>query len=139
MGTKSPPPFVSSDEEDETNSIDSKRQQKSSGASKSKADVAGSYRDYYGEEAESIQQTIPCPKGKRRGPRGGVVVPFPVKLYNMLEGVEQEGLEHVVSWQVHGRCFIVHRSKEFVEDVMPRYVVSTVIGISRVHTKSLAS
>jgi len=118
-------PFVSSDEEDY---IENKPQPKSSGDSASNGFVESSYRDYYNEDAESIKQMIECPKGKRRGPRGGVVVPFPVKLYSMLEGVEQEGLDYIVSWQPHGRCFIVHRSKEFVEDVMPRYVVvSTVI------------
>jgi hypothetical protein len=47
-------------------------------------------------------------------------VPFPVKLYTMLKGVEQEGMEHVVSWLPHGRCFMVHKPKEFVEDIMPR-------------------
>lgn len=62
--------------------------------------------------------------GKRRGPRGGVLVPFPEKLYLMLAGVHAEGLEDVVSWQPHGRCFAVHQPQRFVEEVMPRYVYS---------------
>lgn len=78
------------------------------------------YRDYYHVAASDVKQEIHCPEGKRRGPRGGVVVPFPVKLYTMLKGVEQEGMEHVVSWLPHGRCFMVHKPKEFVEDIMPR-------------------
>ena len=35
---------------------------------------------------------------KRRGPRGGVTVPFPTKLHVMLSKVEEDGLEHIVSW-----------------------------------------
>lgn len=58
---------------------------------------------------------------KRRGPRGGVVVPFPERLYTMLSQVEKDGEEDVVSWQPHGRCFIVHQPKRFVEEVMPKY------------------
>lgn len=58
---------------------------------------------------------------KRRGPRGGVVVPFPERLYTMLNQVEKDGEEDVVSWQPHGRCFIVHQPKKFVEEVMPKY------------------
>mmetsp|Transcript_29776 Transcript_29776/g.61902 ORF Transcript_29776/g.61902 Transcript_29776/m.61902 type:complete len:502 (-) Transcript_29776:310-1815(-) len=58
---------------------------------------------------------------KRRGPRGGVSVPFPTKLHVMLSKVEEEGLGHVVSWQPHGRCFAVHDPKAFVENIMPKY------------------
>ena len=59
---------------------------------------------------------------KRRGPRGGVVVPFPERLYTMLKQAEKEGFEDIVSWSPHGRCFIVHQPKQFVDEVMPRYV-----------------
>lgn len=46
--------------------------------------------------------------------------PFPIKLHQMLEGVEKEGLEDVVSWQPHGRCFVVHKPNQF-KDLLPRY------------------
>eukprot|EP00978_Attheya_sp_CCMP212_P034706 scaffold146825_cov35-Attheya_sp.AAC.1 len=52
---------------------------------------------------------------------GGVSIAFPVKLHDMLESIEGDGLGHIVSWQPHGRAFVVHKPKEFVEDVMPRY------------------
>eukprot|EP00580_Thalassiosira_gravida_P016178 CAMPEP_0201657556 /NCGR_PEP_ID=MMETSP0494-20130426/764_1 /ASSEMBLY_ACC=CAM_ASM_000839 /TAXON_ID=420259 /ORGANISM="Thalassiosira gravida, Strain GMp14c1" /LENGTH=470 /DNA_ID=CAMNT_0048134421 /DNA_START=181 /DNA_END=1593 /DNA_ORIENTATION=- len=58
---------------------------------------------------------------KRKGPRGGVTIPFPTKLHVMLSRVEDGGLSHVVSWQPHGRCFVVHEPKEFVMKVMPLY------------------
>lgn len=51
------------------------------------------------------------------------VVPFPSKLYTMLAGVEAEGLGHVVQWCSHGRAFMVHAVREFVEDILPRHVL----------------
>jgi HSF-type DNA-binding len=53
--------------------------------------------------------------------RGGVASPFPTKLHEMLDDIERDGYGHVVSWQPHGRCFIVRKPKEFVEHVMPTY------------------
>lgn len=58
------------------------------------------------------------PSHKRRGPRGGVSHPFPEKLHIMLEEVEKDGLDHIVSWHSHGRSFAVHKPKEFVADIM---------------------
>lgn len=78
------------------------------------------YKDYSNADINDIKREINVPQGKRKGPRGGVVVPFPVKLYKMLEGTQREGLEHVVSWQSHGRCFLVHEPDEFVADILPR-------------------
>jgi hypothetical protein len=53
--------------------------------------------------------------------RGGVTTPFPIRLHMMLDKIEEDGFAHVVSWQPHGRCFIVHKQKQFVEHVMPTY------------------
>jgi len=52
--------------------------------------------------------------------RGGVTTPFPLKLHEMLDSVVAEGLEHIVSWQPHGRCFVVHKPQEFIE-LLPKY------------------
>ena len=57
--------------------------------------------------------------------RGGVSVAFPVKLHAVLDQVEADGLGHVISWQHHGRCFVVHKPKEFVDHVMPKYFRQT--------------
>lgn len=51
----------------------------------------------------------------------GVTETFPVKLHRMLEGNTANGLEHIASWQPHGRCFVVHKQQEFVDLVMPDY------------------
>ena len=53
--------------------------------------------------------------------RGGVTVSFPLKLHTVLEQVEADGFGHIISWQPHGRCFVIHKPKEFTETVMPRY------------------
>jgi hypothetical protein len=67
-----------------------------------------------GEEDHSSSQD----EGQRR--RGGVAVAFPLKLHAVLDQVEADGLAHVVSWQAHGRCFVVHKPKEFVDHIMPK-------------------
>lgn len=55
---------------------------------------------------------------KPRVGRGGVVVPFPEKLHNMLEAADIEGFHEIVSWQPHGRAFCVHKPQRFVERIM---------------------
>lgn len=65
---------------------------------------------------ESEQQTVS---------RGGVVTPFPWKLHDMLETIEEDGYGDVVSWQPHGRCFVVHNPTKFVQTVMPLYFNQT--------------
>jgi len=62
---------------------------------------------------------------KLRVHRGGVATPFPEKLHYMLSQVDYEGLSNIVSWQPHGRCFIVRNPKEFVEQIMPRFFKQT--------------
>ena len=57
--------------------------------------------------------------------KGGVIFPFPVKLHEMLDKIESDGLANVVSWANHGRCFCVHKPKEFVNHVMPHYFKQT--------------
>jgi hypothetical protein len=59
-------------------------------------------------------------KKLRGGHRGGVAVPFPEKLHYMLSQMDQNETAHIVNWQPHGRCFVVHKPKEFVEVIMPR-------------------
>ena len=57
--------------------------------------------------------------------KGGVTTPFPWKLHDMLDSMDKEGKLHVVCWQPHGRAFMVHKPKEFVEKIMPHYFNQT--------------
>jgi len=52
--------------------------------------------------------------------RGGASAPFPIKLHEMLERVEADGNAHIVSWQPHGRCFVVHKPDLF-RVILPQY------------------
>lgn len=51
---------------------------------------------------------------------GGVTVPFPEKLMNMLEN-ESVHRPDIVSWSVHGRSFVVRRPRAFALEVMAGY------------------
>lgn len=86
--------------------------------------VDHTYTDHL-EDAPDIPTTINLTdftaKNISKGPRGGVSVAFPLKLHQMLSTVADEGLDHIVSWQPHGRCFLVHNKKRFVEEIMPRF------------------
>jgi hypothetical protein len=68
---------------------------------------------------------------KKRGRDCLESVPFPVKLHRLLENVELDGLAHIISWQTHGRAFQIHKSKEFLEKVMPGYFRQTKIASFR--------
>jgi hypothetical protein len=57
--------------------------------------------------------------------RGGVATSFPLKLHEMLDQIEADGLAGVISWQPHGRAFLVHKPAEFVSTVMPKYFRQT--------------
>jgi hypothetical protein len=44
---------------------------------------------------------------------------FPVRLHYMLSEMEKDGLEHIVSWQPHGRCFVIHDPDALQERCLP--------------------
>jgi hypothetical protein len=57
--------------------------------------------------------------------KGGVTTPFPWKLHDMLDDMDRQGSQSIVCWQPHGRSFMVHKPKEYVEDVMAHYFNQT--------------
>lgn len=58
---------------------------------------------------------------KQQKSRGGVSIPFPLKLHSLLDKAMAEGYGDVVSWQPHGRCFVVYKPKEFQDIVLPKF------------------
>jgi len=84
--------------------------------------VQHNYHDH-ANDVETERKHIPA--------RGGVITPFPLKLHAMLEAVEQEGLEHVVSWQPHGRCFVVRDPKAFVPILDKYFKVTKIASFQR--------
>jgi len=76
--------------------------------------------DLVDDSSSKSLQGHQCKKSK--GLPGRVVtVSFPVKLHEMLSSVAKEGLDDIVSWQPHGRCFLVHERSEFVSKLLPRF------------------
>ncbi len=51
--------------------------------------------------------------------------------WHVLESVEEEGYAHIVSWQVHGRCFMVHKPREFVELIQKYFNQSKLASFQR--------
>ena len=74
-----------------------------------------SYRDY----ATEVETTMPSNAGSKKNGNGSSSdTNFPVKLHYMLSDMQADGLDHIVSWQPHGRAFVVHKPKEFVSQVL---------------------
>jgi hypothetical protein len=70
------------------------------------------YHDHSQDARMNYKEDLPA--------RGGVTIPFPLRLHEMLGTIAADGFDHVVSWQPHGRCIVVHKPKEFVE-LLPTY------------------
>jgi hypothetical protein len=70
------------------------------------------YVDHSNDNRADYKEDLPA--------RGGVTVPFPIRLHEMLDVVERDGYSDIISWAPHGRCVIIHKPKEFV-DILPTY------------------
>lgn len=109
--------FDSMTESNVSAGCDSETSQEMDGLFSSSVDIfvgePHAYFDHAGDDSSTSSDA-----GYRRP---GNVPPFPVRLHAMLEEAEDDGLADIVSWQPHGRCFVVHKPKEFAEEIMPGY------------------
>ena len=48
-------------------------------------------------------------------------LPFPLKLYEMLEDADEQGFNDIVSWNKDGNGFMVHDTTNFVLKIIPSY------------------
>lgn len=56
----------------------------------------------------------------------GVLSPgFPQKLYHILQNVQVDGYDSIISWLPHGRAFRIHKQHEFEDIILPRYFSMT--------------
>jgi hypothetical protein len=63
--------------------------------------------------------SLPLPPDRRRKGRTGT---FPQKLHQMLSDLEgQDGGSDIASFLGHGRAFAIHKPRDFVKHVMPKY------------------
>jgi HSF-type DNA-binding len=46
---------------------------------------------------------------------------FPMKLFTILERAGEEGYQDIISWQPHGRCFIIRNQSLFEARILPKY------------------
>jgi len=53
------------------------------------------------------------------------LLPFPFKLHKMLDTVAKDGYESVISWQPHGRSFVIHKPKAFANIILSHYFNQT--------------
>jgi hypothetical protein len=72
--------------------------------------VPHNYHDYANEVDDKIAE---------RAEKQHFMDNFPIKLHYMLSELETDGMDDVVSWQPHGRSFIVHKQPQFVEKLLP--------------------
>ena len=47
---------------------------------------------------------------------------FPLKLHFVLAELARDGFADIAGWAPHGRCFVVHKPKDFEERVLSKYV-----------------
>lgn len=52
-------------------------------------------------------------------------VSFPLKLQRILDKLESEGQDSIMSWLAHGRAFMVHQPERLVSELMPLYFNQT--------------
>jgi hypothetical protein len=67
------------------------------------------YQDY----ADVTEQDMKAPPSSKKESN------FPERLHYVLSEMEKDGLQHIASWQPHGRCFLIHDLKLFAEKILP--------------------
>mmetsp|Transcript_383 Transcript_383/g.554 ORF Transcript_383/g.554 Transcript_383/m.554 type:complete len:391 (+) Transcript_383:166-1338(+) len=71
-------------------------------------------------DASTLDDPDPITLANRRK-RGGVSVPFPEKLHELISDAEANGQSDVISFFPHGRAFVVHNVERFKNEIMPNY------------------
>jgi hypothetical protein len=54
-----------------------------------------------------------------------IKLPFPWKLHELLDHVERDSKEHIISWLPCGRAFQIHKPDEFCDSIMTKYFRQT--------------
>lgn len=81
------------------------------------------YHDFV--DAAPVKTSSVDAENQSKKSKGGIAFPFPSVLHAMLERSDREGFDDIVSWQAHGRAFIVHSPTRFVNEVMPLFFRQT--------------
>lgn len=68
---------------------------------------------------------------RRRCAKGGVITPFPQKLHQVLMRMDEDGYGDIMSWQPHGRCFILRKPEEFSNLLQKYFNISKMASFQR--------
>jgi hypothetical protein len=83
--------------------------------------VKHSYKDYSREIPLSEDLDLLGPNAPLLTPNAA----FPLKLHETLTHIELDGHDDIIGWLQHGRSFKIHKQKEFVTEILPKYFVMT--------------
>ena len=83
------------------------------------------HHDYHDLASSPMVKTTAEQAKQSKKSKGGIAFPFPSVLHTMLERAEMEGFDEIVSWQPHGRAFMVHSPSRFVSEIMPMFFRQT--------------
>ena len=83
--------------------------------------VKHSYRDYSHDIPLAEELALLGPNAPHFTPNSA----FPLKLHEILSHIEHDGHDDIIGWLPHGRSFKIHKQKEFVQTVLPKYFVMT--------------
>lgn len=64
---------------------------------------------------------------KTQGNHCGAARRFPLKLQELLDSSEENGIADIISWKIHGRAFSIHKAQDFAEKIMPLHFHQTKI------------
>lgn len=76
------------------------------------------YRDHANVTEDELEGIAEMREAKNSGgPRSDRT--FPIRLHYLLSELERDGLDHIIGWQLHGRCFVIRKPQEFVDVILP--------------------
>jgi len=106
--------------------------------------IQHSYRDHSQTSPESCEdiltdqnflgsQTDLGKEGERMDTKtgGGESARFPSTLHSLLERSRLNDTTNIISWQLHGRAFKIHKPKDFLEEVVPIFFQQTKLASFR--------
>jgi HSF-type DNA-binding len=89
------------------------------------------YHDH-ASDPKVVSSPSPRAKGNQsRSSYNGTITPFPMKLFEMIQQMDTDGLAHIVSWQPHGRCFQVHQPSTFQKLLHNYFKLSKIASFQR--------
>lgn len=92
------------------------------------------FETYLTSDFEKVEPTMipPSPthhtdetQQKENGKNKEARLPFPCKVYDMLEDADQQCFQHIVSWNSEGAGFMVHNKELFTKEIVPHYFNQT--------------